>query len=151
LSPPHDACVTDSSENFCAVVDIPSALLEVFVPDGTLTLDGTTAFTFDSPLDTQVKPENVVYTPAQMNGITRVWLESQCFCSPVPPLAGSQTVRGGLTINVATSQYVAGRIVLTAEGHISPVNYRQRQIALSTFFLVPRVAAGTSAPPQGRR
>jgi hypothetical protein len=147
ISPPSNPCIADAGESFCAVVDISAALLMSFPPDGTLTLDGTTSFAFMSPFDYEVKPENVVYTPNQALGPTRVWMESRCFCTPTYPLTGSQTVRGGLMINAATTERVMGRMMLSATGHISPVNYRQRQIDLDTFFDVALTASADEPMP----
>lgn len=134
ISPPSNPCLADAGETLCAVIDIPASVLSSFPPDGTMRLDGATTFTFLSPLDTEVRPENVMYTPAQANGVTRVWMEAKCFCTPVPPLTGSQALTGGLTITQATSQRIIGRIALSADGHISPVNHRERRIDLDTFF-----------------
>jgi hypothetical protein len=146
ISQPSDPCRADDGESFCAVIDIPASVLTSIPPDGTMRLDGTTTFTFLSPFDYEVRPENVVYAAAQSNGVTRVWMEAKCFCTPIPPLTGSQALTGGLTITQATSQRVIGRIVLSANGHISPVNYRERRVDLDAFFDVKLRIAPAAAP-----
>ena len=134
ISPPNNPCLDDGGEGFCAVIDIPASVLSSFPPDATMRLDGTTTFTFLSPYDYEVKPENVVYTPAQANGVTKVWMEARCFCAPGPPLTGSQALIGGLMITQATSQRVIGSVTLSADGHISPVTGYRRRIDLDMFF-----------------
>ena len=83
-----------------------------------------------------MKPENVVYTPARTTPVTRVWLESECFCTPTPPLTGSQTLSGALTIIHASTERVGGRVTLSARGHTPPINYVERHVELDAFFEV---------------
>jgi len=139
ISPRNNSCiVADAGESFCAVVDIPAAALSSFPPDTSVSLDGTTAFTFSSPFEYKVKPENVVYTPAGVTPVTRVWMESECFCTPIPPLTGSQQVKGALTITDVSDQRVGGRLELSVAGHVSPVNHRVRHIEIAALFEVTR-------------
>jgi hypothetical protein len=146
VSLPANPCTADAGGAYCGVVEIATSELAKTPDNSIFTLDGLSTFTFRSPLDDKVDPANVTYKPivGLTTKVSRVWMEKQCFCTPLPPLTATQELSGDLRISSAAGGRLKGQLTLAAAGHVPPTNTMDERIELDAYFDVP---VTPSVPP----
>lgn len=133
-APPDPSPAKDDEVSYCVVVDLARDALTSLVGAAPLRLDGTTHFTFPSPSVYAVRPADVTYVAASPTpAVTRVWMEKQCFCTPVS-LGADQTLTGSLRFDPAPAGRLRGHLTLTAQGAVSPTTWLPERATLDMNF-----------------